>query len=317
MKIIEQKILEKGKASYPEKLLYIDNPPQKLYVLGDVPKSDKKSVAIVGARVCSNYGRQIAYEYAGILAKEGVQIISGMAMGIDTAAHQGAIVAGGNTYAVLGSGVDVCYPSSNRDLYEKIKLQGGIISEFENNSKPLAWHFPLRNRIISGLADVIIVVEAREKSGSLITADLALEQGKDVFAVPGRVGDELSAGCNRLISEGAGIAWTPDEILLTLFHENKYNSRKNNVTDKSRDNNCKSAYKKNNQLVMFQQKNISGLAREEKMLYSCMGLQPLHINELIRKTGLELPNVLNAIFSLEHLGLVEETTKNYFVIKVV
>ena len=152
--------------NYPQKLADIANPPKKLYVLGQLPSYNKKTVAIVGARECSYYGRKMAYEYAKILAAHGVQIISGLAKGIDCAAHQGALDAGEKTFAVIGCGVDICYPASNRPVYEQIKNNGGIISEFSPEEKPLAWHFPLRNRIISGFADMVLIIEAREKSGS-------------------------------------------------------------------------------------------------------------------------------------------------------
>lgn len=299
---------------YPEKLKLIENPPEKLYVLGELPDRNKKTVAIVGARECSPYGKNMAFEYARILAMEGVQIVSGLARGVDSAAHRGALAAGEKTFAVMGCGADVCYPEENQNLYEKIIGQGGIISEFEEKEEPIAWHFPMRNRLISGLADLILVVEAREKSGSLITADRALEQGRDVYALPGRVGDALSWGCNRLIAQGAGIAWHPEELLVALFHRNfqqkeevsSYNNKHNKIMPK-------------NGLpdIKFQQKNISGLAREEKKVYSCISLQPMHINEIVKNTGLALEDVLPAIFSLELQNLVIETTMNYYAVNSV
>ena len=145
----------------------------------------------------------MAYEYARILTQTGIQVISGLARGVDAAAHAGALAAGGKTYGVMGCGVDFCYPTSSRKLYHIMQQQGGILSEFAPGTPPLSYHFPLRNRIISGLSEAILVVEAKEKSGSLITADAALEQGRTVFALPGRAGDLLSEGCNRLIYQGA------------------------------------------------------------------------------------------------------------------
>lgn len=206
-------IIEKRQKQYPRRLKDLPGMPERLYVSGELPRDELPSLAIVGARNCSAYGKNMAYEYARVLQKAGVQIISGMARGVDGAAHAGALADGGKSYAVLGCGVDICYPSSNRTIYEKMKLQGGIISEYEPGSDPLAWHFPMRNRLISGLADGVLVIEAKKKSGSLITADQALEQGKAVFALPGRVGDLLSEGCNRLIYQGAVPAWKPEIIL--------------------------------------------------------------------------------------------------------
>ena len=211
------KTVEKGSAAYPPQLLPYPNMPVCLYVRGNLPDPRKKSVAIVGARSCSAYGRAEAARFAQALAAAGVQIISGMAYGIDTCAHTAALRAGGTTFAVFGCGTDICYPPENRELYLRILREGGgLLSEFTPGTPPLGYHFPIRNRIISALADLVLVVEARLKSGSLITADRALEQGKSVFAVPGRNGDRLSEGCNRLLSQGAGVARSPQAVLKEL-----------------------------------------------------------------------------------------------------
>lgn len=160
---------------------------------------------------------------AAALSRQGIQIISGMARGIDRDAHMGCLEAGGNTYAVLGSGADTCYPKENRFLYDKIKVSGGIISELMPGTDPQKMFFPMRNRIISGLSDIVVIVEAKKRSGSLITADFAMEQGKDVYVIPGRVTDTLSYGCNSLIKQGAGIIYNIDEfvsdITMTGFTE--------------------------------------------------------------------------------------------------
>ena len=172
---------------YPTRLQNISAPPYALYVKGELPDENKVSVAIVGARECSSYGERMARQFSEVLAAEGVQIISGMARGIDGISQKSALAAGGKTFAILGCGVDVCYPSEHRRIYNEIQEQGGVISEQTLGSQPLAQFFPARNRLISGLADVVLVIEAKERSGSLITADMALEQGKDVFALPGPV----------------------------------------------------------------------------------------------------------------------------------
>lgn len=206
----------KSDADYPERLRTIPHSPSKLYVRGELPDNDKPSVAIIGARDCSSYGRDMAKWFGIELARAGVQIISGMARGIDGISQSAALKAGGKSFAVLGCGIDVCYPTENRYIYDALFDCGGIISEFPPGTQPLARNFPSRNRIISGLADIILVVEAREKSGTLITVDYALSQGKDVFAIPGRLGDQRSAGCNALIHMGAFMALSPGDILEAL-----------------------------------------------------------------------------------------------------
>lgn len=163
---------------YPRRLSSIPDPPAGVYVRGELPEETKPAAAVIGARMCSEYGRYVASWFASALSRAGVNIISGLARGIDGISQEAAIRAGGKTYAVLGCGVDICYPEENRKIYDRIPGQGGILSEFPPGMLPKAAHFPVRNRIISGLSDVVLVVEARMKSGTLITVDMALEQGK-------------------------------------------------------------------------------------------------------------------------------------------
>ena len=210
------RILGKEDRDYPRRLKELPKPPEKLYVLGSLPKENVPSVAVIGARDCSEYGRYVAAHLGSILGKSGVQVVSGMARGIDGIAQEAAVDAGGCSFAVLGSGVDVCYPVGNKRLYEKLKEKGGILSEYPPGTPAIARNFPIRNRIVSGLSDAVIVVEAREKSGTLITVDMALEQGREVYAVPGRITDSLSVGCNRLLKLGAGILLDTDEFLEEL-----------------------------------------------------------------------------------------------------
>ena len=195
---------------YPKRLCNISQSPYAIFYKGELPAEEKRSIAIVGARMCSEYGRYYAQQIAALAVKYDVNVISGMALGIDGAAHYGAMQQKGKTYAVLGCGVDYCYPKSNRVLYEYMMTHGGVLSEYVPGTVPLASLFPSRNRIISGLSDAVIVIEAKERSGSLITADFAMEQGKDVYALPGRATDSLSGGCNRLIRQGAGIIISPE-----------------------------------------------------------------------------------------------------------
>ena len=213
----KMRYIDRRSPEFPEKLRHIDAPPDGLYVLGSLPDPRKKSVAVIGARACSAYGRAEAVRFAAELAACGVQIISGMAYGVDSWAHHGALEAGGATFAVLGTGADVCYPPSSRLIYQRIPAEGGgILSEVPPGTGAQAGHFPVRNRIISALADIVLVIEARRKSGSLITADLALEQGRSVYALPGRCRDAASEGCNYLIFQGAGIALSPQILLEEL-----------------------------------------------------------------------------------------------------
>ena len=198
---------------FPEQLSQIPDKPYVLYYAGKLPQRGKKSVALVGARDCTSYGRYMAEQFGASFAKAGVQVISGMARGIDGIGQSAALGKGGYSLGVLGCGVDFCYPRENRELYERLLADGGICSEYPPGTEPKAFLFPPRNRIISGLCDAVLVVEAREKSGTLITVDMALEQGRDVYALPGRATDPLSGGCNRLIRQGAGIVTTPEDFL--------------------------------------------------------------------------------------------------------
>lgn len=211
--------LSQKSEEYPVALQSIAMPPFQLYRMGKPLRSQKLSIGVIGARDCTCYGRDMARMFAFRLAKQGVCIVSGMARGIDGWAHQGALEAGGETIAVLGSGVDVCYPALHRRLYESICRQGTVVSELYPGTKARPQFFPLRNRIISGMSDGILLIEAGKKSGSLITVEAALEQGKDVFVIPGRIGDTLSEGCNRLILQGAVPVLTPQDILSFYQYE--------------------------------------------------------------------------------------------------
>lgn len=199
--------------SYPARLRHIPDPPEGLYYYGSLPDNKVPSVAIIGARNCSGYGRQMAREFAREIAGNGIQVISGMARGIDSISQESAFAVNGYTCSVLGNGIDICYPRENLSLYEKCKLKGGIVSEYPPGTAPHPRLFPARNRIISGLSDSVIVIEAREHSGTLITVNMALEQGIDVYALPGRINESLSYGCNLLIKDGATPLLRPEDFL--------------------------------------------------------------------------------------------------------
>lgn len=200
-------------AAYPKRLLQIPDAPYGIFYKGILPEDDKLSVAIIGARDCSEYGKYVAEELGRFLGQNSVQVISGMARGIDGISQQAAFLAGGSTTAVLGCGVDICYPIQNKSLYQSIPERGCILSSYPPGTQPRPQNFPPRNRIVSGLADVVVVIEARNKSGTLITVDMALEQGKEVYVVPGRITDRLSDGCNRLLKQGAGVLTSPEDFL--------------------------------------------------------------------------------------------------------
>ena len=277
--------------NFPEKLRNIPDVPYALYYIGSLPEENRKSVAIVGARGRSIYGCEIAQNLSKCLAEHGVQVISGLAKGIDTDAHKGALEGQGNTYAVLGSGVDVCYPKENKYLYNKIIDTGGIISEYPPGTEPRPGFFPLRNRIISGLSDCVVVIEAKEKSGSLITADFAMEQGRDVYALPGRITDKLSMGCNQLIKQGAGIVQSVEDFLADL--------------DIIAENTCAQ--------IDFR-KNL--LEKDERLVYSLIDFHPIGLGTLVDKTSFSIAYLLEILKKLDSLGLVKETFTNYYVRRI-
>lgn len=217
---------------FPARLLQIPDPPFGLFYRGSLPDGAIPAVAVIGARKCSEYGHCMASQFAQELGKRGVNIISGMALGIDGISQRAALEAGARSYGVLGCGVDVVYPKSNQPLYEKLIACGGVLSEYPVGTEPKPMLFPPRNRIISALSDAVLVVEAREKSGTLITVDMALEQGREVYVVPGRCTDNLSRGCNLLLRQGASTALCADDIindmgwdkLLTSMQDNRKES---------------------------------------------------------------------------------------------
>lgn len=274
--------------AYPYKLRHIYDPPVILYCKGIPFPENKKSIAVIGARNCSPYGREIGRYLAASIAKEGIIVLSGLARGVDSYAHMGALSVGGCTYAVLGCGIDICYPPENINLYMEIQDKGGIISEYGPGIKPLSYHFPMRNRIISALSDGILVVEAGEKSGSLITVDMGLDQGKNIYAVPGRITDKLSMGCNNLIKMGAKAVTSPADVLEDFF---EYYS-----TDESGQHTMK-----------------GNLNKEEKTVYEILDMTPKHIEEIAELSNIPISRLMEHLLSLELKDLIRQSTKNYYI----
>lgn len=273
--------------TYPPRLKEIEQPPPVLYVRGELVPEDDFAVAIVGTRRVTPYGRQITDELAAYLASNGITIVSGLARGVDAAAHAAALRAGGRTLAVLGSGVDRIYPAENRSLADQIMQHGAVLSDYPVGTAPEATNFPPRNRIISGLSLAVVVVEAGETSGALITAEFAAEQGREVFAVPGSILAAQSKGTNRLIQNGALPLVTPDDLLQAL-----------NLTRVSAQ---KSA------------RTLLPADDVEKQLLMVLGSEPLHVDDLRNQTGLPVEKVSAALVMMELKGMVRQVGGMHYV----
>ena len=305
MRLLEEdygKLGEKGisyvnhtDSNFPKKLSSIPSPPYGIFVKGQLPNELTPSVAIVGARECSEYGRLMAEFFGSRLAREGVQIISGMAWGIDGIAQMSALAAGGRSFAILGCGVDITYPAKNAVLYRKLCENGnGVISEYAPQTAANARLFPPRNRLISGLCDVLIVVEARTKSGTLITVDMANDQGKTVMIVPGRLTDSLSAGCLNLLYQGALPATSIESVLEQLGINRQLEFSDIIPCDKEDTGN----------------KRVAGdLGRVADILT----LDPQSAEMIADKTGMPLPTVMVILTKLEIEGIAKEVWPGNFV----
>lgn len=277
---------------YPELLRNIPDAPPLLYGKGNVALLEKPAIAVVGSRASTAYGKGVARDIAAQLAREGLCVISGLALGIDTAAHTGALDAGGDTVAVLGCGVDVVYPPQNRKLYDRIAASGLLLSEYPFGSKPDAFRFPARNRIISGLAYGVLVVEAAQRSGSLITARLALDYGREVFAVPGRVDSLKSAGPHRLLQDGAKLVHSIDDILEELpFFTRRPETSKTMPTV---------------------QASLENMTEEEQKLFVALEVYPKIVDEIIATVNMPARKVSEILLSLELKGIVESLPGNQY-----
>lgn len=277
-------------SNYPARLRAIADPPPLLYIKGHLRTEDDKSVAIVGSRSASEYGRRVARDLARGLSSLGFTVVSGMARGIDGVAHEAALNSGGRTIAVLGSGVDRAYPPEHDRLYQKIIENGAVISELPIGTRPAAFNFPARNRLISGLSLGVVVVEATEKSGSLITAALAVEQGREVFAVPGEVGSSRSRGTHRLIRQGAKLVETVNDIIEEIAPQ---------LTDRTRGAPARPA--------LPQQ-----ASPEARKIFALLQERSLHIDEVIEGSGLPPSKVAEILLDLELQGFLQQLPGNRY-----
>lgn len=288
-------------AGYPSGLKRIEGAPSGLFVKGKLPDENGLAVAVVGARKCSPYGHAVARTLGKSLAESGIQVVSGLAAGVDGLSQRGAVENGGASFGILGCGVDICYPQENRDIYERLasgEKGGGIISEFLPGTKPEANYFPMRNRIISGISDLLVVVEAREKSGSFITVSDALEQGKDVYVVPGRIGDALSYGCNRLVSQGAGIIYDMEAFVeeINVGHSYKRKKERGNLQERK-----------------ALAENMIKAGTLEAAVFAALDIQYCPVEDVWNKLGddVAIQEVLTVLATLECQNLVESEGSFY------
>jgi DNA processing protein len=290
IRILEKKdikIVDINSPSYPEMLRQAEDAPVVLYARGDLQSNDRYAIAIVGSRKPTPYGMSVAENISGDLASMGFTIVSGMARGIDAISHKGALSAGGRTIAVLGSGLDVPYPAENKGLMDKIAGSGYVVSEFPPGTPPDKENFPRRNRIISGLSFGVLVIEATADSGSLITAGYALEQGREVFAVPGNITSPTSAGTNELIKRGAILTRKADDIVGELAPVLKG-------------------------FIRSKEKTKIEVTDEEKKICNLLTGEPRHVDNISRESGLPTSKVLEILLRLELKGAIRQITGNRF-----
>ncbi len=292
----DYRYVDRFSKEYPDKLQMIKDPPAGIYVRGKLPDPEIPTVAIVGSRICSQYGRLAAEEFGRELAQAGVQVVSGLARGIDGISQSAACEAGGKSFGVLGCGVNVVYPLQNRDIYEQVLERGGLISEVAPDAPPIGKQFASRNRIISALSDLVLVIEAKERSGTGITVAKALEQGKDVFALPGRIHDICSAGCNRLIAQGAGIATGPESILEALGMTGGNPGNQDKMEER-----------------FGTGRRPAGMEDIEWKVYRHLDYYPVSANELAEVTRLGAPELANVLFHLQMRGFAAEEGRGQYV----
>ncbi len=313
--------------TYPIPLRDIDTPPLILYVRGELTQEDALSISLVGSRNAKDYGRKVSYRLSYQLAQRGFTVVSGFAQGIDTSAHRGALEAGGRTIAVMGNGLSFIYPATNRALVEKIEASGALISEFPIEVKPKPRNFPRRNRIISGLTLGTVVVEASSRSGALITARLAGEQGREVFAVPGEIFSEHSTGTHGLINNGAKLINTVEDLLNELprhaLNQLQFLTpaapQRNIETESSQE----LSLEKRNSKIASSQSPAEGeppvsnvpppdLTRDEKLVFNAIEVPSSHIDTIVRKTQLTIAQVSSVLLMLELKGIIQQLPGKQF-----
>ena len=313
------KLLIYGKKNYPKKLSKISDPPIILYQKGKNNILDKPSVAVVGARACSNYGSLAAKELGRELANVGIVTVSGMARGIDGICQWATMENHGDSVGVLGCGVEVCYPPENKKLYDKLQKEGCLISENPPFMHPSPGLFPLRNRIISGLADMVVVVEAREKSGTLITVDMALEQGREVYVFPGRITDSVSRGCNKLIKQGAGIVLSPKEFVEEIcpMIVRQYQRTEDIITKKKgKEGIVSSDFSQKAELIWGR-----SVTKEEETVLEILGVALKNIEEIYQEAKKRIPKltiskVMEMLLELQMKNVLKEENGYYVVTKL-
>lgn len=275
--------------NYPLGLKHIPDNPKMFYTKGKKIKDDKLSIAIVGSRKATSYGKWACEKFTRELVEMDVTIVSGLAAGIDTIAHRTALDFGGETIGVLGNGIDIVYPKRNLSLYKEMEEKGTIISEFSLGTPPLAFNFPLRNRIISGITKGIVVIEAQEKSGSLITAHHALDQGKDVFALPGNINSIFSGGTNKLIKDGAKPLLDIDDIIEEIYE----------LKERIRSNKIESI-------------DYSNYSETEMKIIKALEEGPTHLDIISYKTGIDISTVNSILTILELKNAIQEVSSSVF-----
>lgn len=303
---------------YPPHLKEIETPPFVLYVKGELIPEDALSVSVVGSRNAKDYGRKVSYRLSYQIAQRGLTVVSGFAKGIDTAAHRGAVEAGGRTIAVMGNGLSLIYPAANKDLAEKIEASGALISEFPMAARPKPRNFPRRNRIISGLTLGTVIVEASNRSGALITARLAAEQNREVFAVPGEIFSELSAGTHRLINDGAKLINTVDDLLNELpprvLTQIQPQASPSPVPDTEAAPVQASTVEKNDTKPALSQPTPPppDLTPDEKTIFDAIEVPSSHIDTIVRTTQLPIGQVSSVLLMLELKGIVQQLPGKQF-----
>lgn len=301
----DYRIVAWGDVAYPPGLREIYAPPCVLYVSGSLP-GNELTVAVVGTRRITEYGSEAATRLSVGLAHYGASVVSGLAVGVDAAAHKGALKGGGKTYAVIGCGIDVDYPAPNRELKRLISRNGGVISEYPPGTPPLTMHFPIRNRIIAGLAPGTLVIEAGGRSGSLITAGLAAEMGRDVFAVPGSIFSPMSEGTNRLIRDGAKPCLNVMDILeeYPAFFPDGFSAEETAASSAALSRDVPVAQSKETPARAPRPVRLpAGLTKVQADVYGKLTRDPTHVDQIALSCNLELKVVLAALTTLEIQGL--------------